>query len=93
MSRRVVESLSGVGEIYSGGMLLRSTPYRLSVFREVDGDDLKVDGHIDITGIGEAVVLAGAPILTLRLSDGRQLQFRLTDTGGTICGTSGIQPA
>jgi hypothetical protein len=91
MSRRVVEALSGVGEIYAGGVLLRSTPYRLSVFQEADGGELKIDGHIDITGIGEAVVLAGAPILTLRLTDGRQLQFRLTDTGGAILGTSEIQ--
>jgi len=97
MARQVVESLSGVGEIYAGEALLRSTPYQLSVFRDDDpgaeGGALKIDGHIDITGIAEAVVLAGPQALTLRLEDGRQLQFALTDTGGKIIGKTGLQPA
>jgi hypothetical protein len=97
MARRVVESLSGVGEIYAGEVLLRSTPYQLSVFRDddshADGSAVKVDGHIDITGMAEAIVLAGPQALTLRLADGRRLQFALTDTGGKIVGKTGLQPA
>ncbi len=95
MARRVVESLSGVGEIYAGEVLLRSTAYELSVFRDddvsADGSALKIDGHIDITGIAEAIVLAGPQALTLRLEDGRELQFALTDTGGKIIGK--LKPA
>lgn len=97
MARRVVETLIGVGEIYAGDVLLRSTPYQLSVFRDddprADGSALKIDGHIDITGIAEAVVLAGPQDLRLRLEDGRQLQFALTDTGGNIIGKTGLQAA
>jgi hypothetical protein len=84
MSRRVVESLTGVGEIYAGEVLLRSTPYQLSVFQcaepSADRNAVEIEGHIDITG-------------TLRLEDGRQLQFTLTDTGGKIIGKTGLQPA
>ena len=97
MARRVVESLNGVGEIYAGEVLLRSAAYELTVFQ--DDDPLaaagapQIDGHIDISGIAEAVVLAGPQDLTLRLEDGRQLQFALTDTGGHITGKTGPQPA
>jgi hypothetical protein len=97
MARRVVESLHGVGEIYTGNVLLRSTAYELTVFQDDDplaaAGALHIDGHIDISGIAEAVVLAGPQDLRLRLEDGRQLQFELTDTGGHITGKSGPQPA
>ena len=97
MAMRVVESLSGVGEIYSGDVLLRSTPYHISVLLDddspVDALPTKIEGHIDITGIAEAVVLAGPQALTLRIEDGRRLEFALTNTGGTIVGKSGLRPA
>jgi hypothetical protein len=96
MARRVVELLIGVGDVYAGEVLLRSTAYNLSVFRDddprSDGSALKIDGHIDITGMAEAIVLAGPQNLTLRLEDGRQLLFALTDTGGNIIGKTGLQP-
>ena len=96
MAPRVVESLSGVGAIYADGVLLRSTPYRLSVLRDDDspGDAAaaKIEGHIDITGIAEATVLAGPQTLTLYLEDGRRLEFAVTSTGGTIVGKSGLRP-
>lgn len=97
MARRVVESLTGVGEIYAGKVLLRSTAYELTVFQDdaplAAAGALNIDGHIDITGIAEAVVLTGPQDLTLRLEDGRQLQFALTDTGGHITGKTGPLPA
>ena len=97
MAPRVVESLSGVGEIYSGDVLLRSTPYRLSVLRDddspADATIPKIEGHIDITGIAEATVLAGPQALTLCLEDGRRLEFAITNTGGTIVAKSGLRPA
>ena len=46
----------------------------------------RVDGHIEIGGIAEAVVLAGPGTLTLTLEDGRRLAFELTGTGGGIVG-------
>jgi hypothetical protein len=97
MARQVIESLVGVGEVYAGDVLLRSIPYQLSVWRDddpsADATTPTIDGHIDITGIGEAVVLAGPQDLRLRLEDGRQLQFALTDTSGRITGKTGFQPA
>ena len=99
MGRRVIETLRGIGEVYAGDVLLRHTRYELSVWiddeagnRQIPSDAIvNVDGHIDITGIGEAVVLAGPGQLTLRLDDGRRLSFVLTDTGGAIVGRGGFQ--
>ena len=101
MARRVVESLRGVGEVYAGDVLLRRTQYDLSIWTEDEAADpqvqadapINVDGHIDITGIGEAVVLAGSDQLTLRLDDGRRLAFALSDTGGSIRGRGGWLPS
>jgi len=86
MSRRVLESLQGFGDVYAGHVLLRRTQYDLKLWT-----DAQVDGHIDITGISEALVLAGADQLTLRLQDGRRLRFTLTDTGGAILAREGFQ--
>jgi hypothetical protein len=48
--------------------------------------DEAIDGHIDISDIGEAVVLAGPDSLTLQLEDGRSLPFALTSTRGRLVG-------
>ena len=66
MPRRLVDSVTGIGSVHAGSHTLRATRYRLSFWVN---DDLPsqtadaatiVDGHIDITGIGEAAV---APIV------------------------------
>jgi hypothetical protein len=100
MTRRLLESLRGVGVIHAGDMPLRTTRYELSCWSHDDdapGDDLdaigSIDGHIDITGIGEAVVLAGPGTLTLTLEDGRRLAFQLTSTGGSIVGRGWLPDA
>ena len=99
MPRHLLQTLVGVGSIYSGEHLLRTTAYRLSVWTDGESPpetgqpaDLTIDGSIDIGGIGEAVVLAGADTLTLRLEDGRSLPFALTGTGGGIVGRGGLRP-
>ena len=94
MTRRLVESLSGVGAIHARGLLLRKTRYELAIWAEDQprgpGEDPKgaasIDGHIDIIGIAEAVVLAGPGTLILTIEDGRRLAFQLTSTGGGIVG-------
>jgi hypothetical protein len=94
MPRRLLESLSGVGAIHAGDVLLRTTAYELSVWSDYPPGApdkaheavASIDGHIDITGIGEAVVLAGPGTLTLTIEDGRRLAFELTGTGGGIVG-------
>ena len=94
MTRRLLESLSGIGAIHAGELLLRATAYELSLWSDdqprAPGEDAKtvgsIDGHIDITGIAEAVVLAGPDTLTLTIEDGRRMAFRLTSSGGGIVG-------
>jgi hypothetical protein len=101
MARRLLQSLTGVGGIFTGDQMLRETPYQLSIWAKHDvpgdGDDRQaigaIEGHIQIDGMGEAVVLAGAESLTLRLQDGRRLPFAILDTGGRIVGRGDLQPA
>ena len=101
MARRLLQALTGTGDIYTGDRLLRQTPYQLSVWARHDSpgeDDDKyaigeIEGHIQIAGMGEAVVLAGADSLVLKLQDGRRLPFAILDTGGRIVGRGGFEPA
>lgn len=94
MTRRLLESLSGVGDIHAGDVHIRTTSYKLSLWSDdqapAPGEDATavayVDGHIDITGIAEAVVLAGPGTLTLTIEGGRRLAFRVTSSGGGIVG-------
>ena len=93
MTRRLLDSLRGLGAVHAGDVLLRTTAYELSIWSagtpagDADANALpNIDGHIDITGIGEAVVLAGPGNLTLTLEDGRRLSFKLTSSGGSIAG-------
>jgi hypothetical protein len=53
---------------------------------DVSGAAASIDGHIDITGIAEAVVLAGPGTLTLTIEDGRRMAFDLTSSAGGIVG-------
>ena len=98
MPRHLVEELIGVGSIYAGDELLRtSTLYQLSVWSESDAPaaqgsaDAVIEGHIDIRGIAEAVVLAGPDNLQLILQDGRALHFTLVGTDGHIIGRGGLK--
>jgi hypothetical protein len=95
MPRRLLESMRGIGAIHTGDVLLRTTAYDLSLWSIDDlpraADDVvqsvaQVEGRIDITGIAEAIVLAGPGDLTLTLEDGRRLSFELTSTVGGIVG-------
>ena len=92
MGRRLLESLSGVGAIHAGELLLRTTRYELSFWSDAEaappGEDhqavTSIEGRIDITGIAEAVVLAGPGTLILTIEDGRRLAFQLLNSGGGI---------
>lgn len=90
MSKKLLESLTGVGVIHVGEVPLRTTSYTLSVWSDDStasaGKHSEVDGHIDISGLGEAVVLSGPDNLTLTLDDGRRIAFHLTSTAGAIAG-------
>jgi hypothetical protein len=82
-----MEVVSGAGEIYAGDRLLRRTGYRLEVSSDAANRSAAatvIGGSIDITGMAEALVLAGAEELTLRLEDGRSVPFTLGSTAGRI---------
>jgi len=82
--------LRGIGAVHAGDLLLRTTAYDLSLWTDdpaEHGDSASsIDGHIDITGIQEAVVLAGPGMLTLTIEDGRRMAFQLTSSSGAISG-------
>ena len=90
MARRLVDSVTGIGSVQAGSHTLRATRYRLSFWVNDDvpqsAESATVDGHIDITGIGEAAVLAGPDSLTLTLADGREIAFSIKSTAGDIIG-------
>ena len=87
MASGEVEHLTGIGEIYAGDQLLRSARYELTVSSGTavgTPGAPTIIGSIDITGMGEAVVLAGPERLMLKLEDGRRLMFTLSSTSGRI---------
>ena len=93
MPRHLLESMRGMGAIHTGDVLLRTTAYELSFWSRdqpnAPGDPpagADIEGHIDITGIAEALVLAGPGALTLTVEDGRRMAIQLTSTGGGIIG-------
>ena len=94
IARSLLKTLTGLGAIHAGDVPLRTARYELSLWSDdrqtASEEDLdavaSIEGHIDITGIAEAVVLAGPGTLTLTLEDGRRLAFELTGTGGAIVG-------
>jgi hypothetical protein len=95
MAKRIIESLKGIGAVYAGETLLRKTTYELQFWLDdasADAKAVRIEGNIDVTGLGEAVVLAGPENLTLQLQDGRRLPFTLTASTGHIVGRGGIQP-
>jgi hypothetical protein len=92
MSKQLLESLRGVGAVHAGDLLLRTTAYDLSLWTDDSSSSPapsaapRIEGHIDITGIQEAVVLAGPGMLTLTVEDGRRMAFELTSSTGAISG-------
>lgn len=92
MTRRLLDTVRGVGDVYAGDIFLRQTTYEVSIWTGGDASAEgaaalpTIEGHIDITGIAEAAVLAGPGTLTLTLEDGRRLSFKLTSSGGSFVG-------
>ncbi|MGH9237198.1 MAG: hypothetical protein ACRD3G_04085 [Vicinamibacterales bacterium] len=94
MAKRLLDTVTGIGSVRAENLTLRATRYRLSFWVNDDppahgsesGAAPTVDGHIDISGIGEAAVLAGVDTLTLTLADGREVAFPIKSTAGDIVG-------
>jgi hypothetical protein len=92
-TRRLLDTVRGVGAVHAGDVFLRDTTYEIRIWSHgtsPGGESAlpDIDGHIDITGIAEATVLAGPGLLTLTLEDGRRLAFKLTSSSGAMAGVS-----
>jgi hypothetical protein len=96
MSKRLIESLSGIGTLHAGELFIRRIRYELSVVSDDTASDnpqgATIEGHIDITGIGEAAVLAGPDRLILTIEDGRRTAIQLTSSAGGIVGRNWLPP-
>jgi hypothetical protein len=92
--QRLIEQPSGDGEIFEGSMCLGSAHYHLSVYQhfsasegEVVPANVEVEGRVRPQGVDIAELYKRRLELTLRLSDGRALDFSFTDDEGRLRST------
>jgi len=92
--QRLVEQPSGEGEVLAGSSVLGRVQYHLSMYQQFSRSNQPVPAGIVVEGRispVHPVDLAGlhrrGRELTLRLSDGRTLDFSLLDDKGTIRST------
>lgn len=92
--QRLVEQPSGDGEIFHGSRSLGSAHYHLSVYQHyARADDesvpahVEVEGHVRLHDMNVADLPQRRSELTLRLSDGRALDFSFIDTAGRLHST------
>ena len=92
--QRLVEQPTGDGEIFQGSLSLGSAHYHLSVYQHFaaaghDGvpANLEVEGHLRPRGVNIAELHRRGSELTLRMSDGRALDFSFIDDHGRLRST------
>jgi hypothetical protein len=94
--QRLIEQPSDEGDILEGARLLGRVHYHLSVYQQFSEDDaepvataLDVEGHISpLEPLDMTELHVRRPELTLRLADGRTLDFTMANTSGTIRSTA-----
>jgi hypothetical protein len=93
--QRLVEQPVGEGELLAAGGRLGYVHYHLAVYQHFSEDGQSVPGHLDvegrITGDDELDIPALHRLgleLTLRLADGRALDFHVSHEDGTIHSTA-----
>jgi len=91
---RLVEQPSGDGEIFQGSLSLGGAHYHLSVYQHFSRADdesvpanVEVEGHVRTHDVNVAELHQRRSELTLRLSDGRALDFWLIDNAGRLHST------
>jgi hypothetical protein len=91
--QRLVEQPAGEGDVVRNGALLGQAHYHLSVYRHFVGE-AEAPGHAEVEGrlrgLDELDLLAlhrAGVELTLRLADGRALDFRIIHEDGTVHST------
>jgi hypothetical protein len=92
--QRLVEQPSGDGEIFEGTMCLGSAHYHLSVYQHFSGSpedvvpaNVEVEGRLRPRGVDIAELHRRGSEFTLRLSDGRALDFSFIDGDGRLRST------
>lgn len=93
--QRLVEQPTDTGDIFEGAVRLGRVHYHLSVYQHFsDAEDESVPANLDVEGriapVDEVDLLEihrRSAELTLRLSDGRALDFSITDDEGRIRST------
>lgn len=93
--QRLIEQPTGNGDVLQGGKPLGRVHYHLSVYQHFsENKDESVPASLEVEGRiipWDSLDLAGLheqrAELTLRLADGRLLNFSITDGGGTIRST------
>jgi hypothetical protein len=93
--QRLVEQLTDTGEIFEEQVRLGRVHYSLSVYQHFsDVEDESVPANLDVEGriaplddLDLVAIHRRGPELTLRLSDGRTLDFSITDDDGRIRST------
>ena len=90
-ARKMIQEISGEGEIYAGDRLVRRTRYRLSISEGDASSDSGIKGSIELATDSEAMVLARVEQLTLLLDDGRHLVFSFTGPNGRIQAHGGLE--
>ena len=90
----IIDKRRGTGRVLSNGEpLLEAIRYQVTVWREPEGDDLQLDGRIDISYQEALTLLEEQRPLTLQLEDGRGFGFRVLTTTGRISGGRTDLPA
>jgi hypothetical protein len=93
--QRLVEQPADEGDVYGGSLRIGRVHYHLSVyqhFSELEGEfvpaHFEVEGRITpVDPVDLAALHQQAAELTLRLADGRLLDFSVANEGGTIRST------
>jgi hypothetical protein len=86
---KLVEEMSGVGEVTWQGASFQPVPYRISRFQAMTRAGLpvpglhRIEGQLTLDGITDAARLEGGSV-TLRLEDGRTMSLTVADEDGRV---------
>ncbi len=81
----ILDKRRGTGRILlNGEPLLQDVRYQVTVWREPEGDNLQLDGRLEVSYQEALSLLEDHRLLTLQLEDGRVFGVRVLTTTGRI---------